>query len=96
MLSYSGSGGGGLVTVASLSPNLTSVKSPDLGKPTMRGIRKCPKCGTFNGTRGLSCKNKTCDMVFKAGRNILMKIQKKKVIILTEKIIKLTKSLDKI
>ena len=23
----------------------------DLGKPTMRGIRKCPKCGTFNGTR---------------------------------------------
>jgi len=37
----------------------------DLGKPTMRGIRKCPKCGTYNGTRGLSCKNKTCDMVFK-------------------------------
>jgi hypothetical protein len=23
----------------------------DLGKPTMRGIRKCPKCSTFNGTR---------------------------------------------
>ena len=37
----------------------------DLGKPTMRGIRKCPKCGTYNGTRGLSCKNKQCDMVFK-------------------------------
>jgi len=37
----------------------------DLGKPTMRGIRKCPKCGTYNGTRGLSCKNKSCDMVFK-------------------------------
>ena len=36
-----------------------------LGKPTMRGIRKCPKCGTYNGTRGLSCKNKQCDMVFK-------------------------------
>ena len=28
-------------------------------------IRKCPKCGTYNGTRGLSCKNKQCDMVFK-------------------------------
>lgn len=33
----------------------------------MRGIRKCPKCGTYNGTRGLSCKNKQCDMVFKEG-----------------------------
>ena len=28
-------------------------------------VRKCPKCGTYNGTRGLSCKNKQCDMVFK-------------------------------
>ncbi|KAF6209602.1 hypothetical protein GE061_015350 [Apolygus lucorum] len=37
----------------------------DLGKSTMRGIRKCPKCGTYNGTRGLSCKNKACDVVFK-------------------------------
>ncbi|KAK6185066.1 hypothetical protein SNE40_007386 [Patella caerulea] len=37
----------------------------DLGKPTMRGVRKCPKCGTFNGTRGVSCKNKLCDAVFK-------------------------------
>ena len=37
----------------------------DLGKPTMRGVRKCPKCGTFNGTRGISCKNKDCDVVFK-------------------------------
>ena len=62
MLSYSGPGGG-LVTVTSLTPSQTSVSS--LGKPTMRGIRKCPKCGTFNGTRGLSCKNKVCDMVFK-------------------------------
>lgn len=37
----------------------------DLGKATMRGIRKCPKCGTLNGTRGLACKNKTCRMLFK-------------------------------
>ncbi|KAH3856108.1 uncharacterized protein C2orf42-like [Dreissena polymorpha] len=37
----------------------------DLGKATLRGVRKCPKCGTYNGTRGISCKNKQCDVVFK-------------------------------
>ena len=37
----------------------------DLGKATKRGVRKCPQCGTLNGTRGLSCKNSLCDMVFK-------------------------------
>ncbi|XP_071441436.1 uncharacterized protein C2orf42 [Hetaerina americana] len=37
----------------------------DLGKATLRGVRRCPKCGTFNGTRGISCKNKACDVVFK-------------------------------
>ena len=37
----------------------------DLGKPTLRGVRKCPKCGTYNGTRGISCKNKSCDVIFK-------------------------------
>ncbi|XP_069475018.1 uncharacterized protein C2orf42 homolog isoform X2 [Ambystoma mexicanum] len=39
----------------------------DLGKATLRGIRKCPQCGTFNGTRGLSCKNKTCGAIFRCG-----------------------------
>uniref|UniRef100_A0A674GM16 Putative treble-clef zinc-finger domain-containing protein n=1 Tax=Taeniopygia guttata TaxID=59729 RepID=A0A674GM16_TAEGU len=39
----------------------------DLGKATLRGIRRCPRCGTYNGTRGLSCKNKTCGAVFRAG-----------------------------
>lgn len=39
----------------------------DLGKATLRGIRKCPRCGTYNGTRGLSCKNKTCGTVFRYG-----------------------------
>ncbi|XP_069070312.1 uncharacterized protein C2orf42 homolog [Pleurodeles waltl] len=39
----------------------------DLGKATLRGIRKCPQCGTFNGTRGLSCKNKSCGAVFRCG-----------------------------
>lgn len=37
----------------------------DLGKATIRGIRKCPKCGTLNGTRGIACKNKSCKMPFK-------------------------------
>uniref|UniRef100_T1JIW7 SWIM-type domain-containing protein n=1 Tax=Strigamia maritima TaxID=126957 RepID=T1JIW7_STRMM len=37
----------------------------DLGKPTLRGVRKCPKCGTYNGTRGISCKNKQCGAIFK-------------------------------
>ena len=67
MLSYPVSGPG-LVTVSAMDVKMEPAMaktSTDLGKPTMRGIRKCPKCGTYNGTRGLSCKNKTCDMVFK-------------------------------
>ncbi|KAJ1525258.1 hypothetical protein ONE63_010082 [Megalurothrips usitatus] len=48
-------------------PNKEEIKEllSDLGRATLRGVRKCPKCGTFNGTRGLSCKNKACDVVFK-------------------------------
>ena len=48
-------------------PNEERLKSllSDLGKATLRGIRKCPKCGTYNGSRGLCCKNKYCDAVFK-------------------------------
>lgn len=37
----------------------------DLGRSTLRGVRKCPKCGTLNGIRGAMCKNKACDQVFK-------------------------------
>ncbi|XP_056313047.1 uncharacterized protein C2orf42 homolog isoform X2 [Danio aesculapii] len=37
----------------------------NLGKATLRGIRKCPQCGFYNGTRGLSCKNKACGTVFR-------------------------------
>ncbi|KAM6984936.1 uncharacterized protein C2orf42 homolog [Aplochiton taeniatus] len=39
----------------------------NLGKATLRGIRKCPQCGIYNGTRGLSCKNKACGIVFRDG-----------------------------
>ncbi|XP_029921701.1 uncharacterized protein C2orf42 homolog [Myripristis murdjan] len=37
----------------------------NLGKATLRGIRKCPQCGLYNGTRGLSCKNKACGIVLR-------------------------------
>lgn len=40
----------------------------DLGRATLRGVRRCPKCGTYNGTRGISCKNKRCNVVFKEKR----------------------------
>ncbi|RWS31927.1 hypothetical protein B4U80_07077 [Leptotrombidium deliense] len=33
----------------------------DLGKATLRGVRKCNKCGTTNGIRSAVCKNKTCN-----------------------------------
>lgn len=41
---------------ASTTPSFLS----NLGRATLRGIRKCPQCGVYNGTRGLSCKNKVC------------------------------------
>uniref|UniRef100_A0A8D0GV98 Chromosome 2 open reading frame 42 n=1 Tax=Sphenodon punctatus TaxID=8508 RepID=A0A8D0GV98_SPHPU len=54
-----------------MEPSLVRTKVPaflsDLGKATLRGIRKCPRCGTYNGTRGLSCKNKTCGTIFRYG-----------------------------
>ncbi|KAM4678038.1 uncharacterized protein C2orf42 homolog [Discoglossus pictus] len=54
-----------------MEPSPTKPKVPaflsNLGKATLRGIRKCPHCGTYNGTRGLSCKNKSCGTVFRFG-----------------------------
>ncbi|KAM3600564.1 uncharacterized protein V6R79_025173 [Siganus canaliculatus] len=45
----------------------------NLGRATLRGIRKCPQCGIYNGTRGLSCKNKACGISLRnataTGRN---------------------------
>jgi hypothetical protein len=37
----------------------------DLGKPTKRGVKKCPSCGMFNGTRGAKCKNKKCNVILR-------------------------------
>ncbi|CAL8320285.1 unnamed protein product [Lota lota] len=39
----------------------------NLGKATLRGIRRCPQCGVYNGTRGLSCKNKACGVTLRDG-----------------------------
>lgn len=36
-----------------------------------RGIKKCPKCGTFNGHRAAQCKNKQCGQVLKGGGPLL-------------------------
>ncbi|CAH1154040.1 unnamed protein product [Phaedon cochleariae] len=36
-----------------------------LGKPTKRGIKKCSKCGIYNGTRSTVCKNKRCNVILK-------------------------------
>lgn len=56
----------------------------DLGRPTLRGIRKCPKCGTVNGTRGSKCKNKECDVVFRGkGRRKEATLEAVKVLGLT-------------
>ena len=51
----------------SKSGNMSEKKSifKGLGKATRRGVKKCPTCGTLNGTRALSCKNRSCDTVFK-------------------------------
>ncbi|KFP02167.1 Uncharacterized protein C2orf42, partial [Calypte anna] len=52
-----------------MDPSSMRTKAPsflsDLGRATLRGIRKCPRCGTYNGTRGLSCKNKSCGTIFR-------------------------------
>ena len=57
--------------MADKEKSATKVKEllKDLGKPTLRGVKKCPNCGFYNGIRGLSCKNKACNMVLRgAGR----------------------------
>lgn len=52
------------VTVKQREHRRSAPTTPDflsnLGRATLRGIRKCPQCGIYNGTRGLSCKNKAC------------------------------------
>lgn len=52
------------LTVKQREHRRTASTTPDflsnLGRATLRGIRKCPQCGIYNGTRGLSCKNKAC------------------------------------
>lgn len=42
------------------STSTTPAFLSNLGRATLRGIRRCPQCGVYNGTRGLSCKNRAC------------------------------------
>nr|XP_013007047.1 uncharacterized protein C2orf42 homolog isoform X2 [Cavia porcellus] len=67
-----------------MEPNSLRTKVPaflsDLGKATLRGIRKCPRCGTYNGTRGLSCKNKTCGAIFRYGARKQPSVEAVKII----------------
>ncbi|XP_054331450.1 uncharacterized protein C2orf42 homolog isoform X2 [Pongo pygmaeus] len=67
-----------------MEPNSLRTKVPaflsDLGKATLRGIRKCPRCGTYNGTRGLSCKNKTCGTIFHYGARKQPSVEAVKII----------------
>ncbi|XP_013370096.1 PREDICTED: uncharacterized protein C2orf42 homolog isoform X3 [Chinchilla lanigera] len=67
-----------------MEPHSLRTKVPaflsDLGKATLRGIRKCPRCGTYNGTRGLSCKNKTCGTIFRYGARKQPSVEAVKII----------------
>ena len=60
----------------------------NLGRATLRGIRKCPQCGIYNGTRGLSCKNKACGISLRnaatAARSSKSAVEVVKVIIDSE------------
>ncbi|XP_056146524.1 uncharacterized protein C2orf42 homolog isoform X2 [Lampris incognitus] len=47
------------------SRNATPAVLSNLGRATLRGIRKCPRCGFYNGTRGFSCKNKACGIALR-------------------------------
>lgn len=51
-----------------------------LGKPTRRGIKKCSKCGIYNGTRGVFCKNKQCGVSLKASDNPAYEVDAVKLI----------------
>uniref|UniRef100_A0A8D9A7J6 Uncharacterized protein C2orf42 n=2 Tax=Cacopsylla melanoneura TaxID=428564 RepID=A0A8D9A7J6_9HEMI len=50
-----------------MDPDPKKIKSllQGLGKSTNRGIKKCSKCGTYNGTRGVFCKNVLCATILK-------------------------------
>jgi len=47
----------------------------DIGRPTLRGVKRCPKCGTYNGTRGFACKNKVCGLVFRKNNDNKQSVQ---------------------
>ncbi|KAG8010531.1 protein C2orf42 [Nibea albiflora] len=68
------------------SSSTTPAFLSNLGRATLRGIRKCPHCGVFNGTRGLSCKNKACGVSLRNATSVSKKcaVEVVKVIIDSE------------
>ncbi|TKS84916.1 hypothetical protein D9C73_018316 [Collichthys lucidus] len=68
------------------SSSTTPAFLSNLGRATLRGIRKCPHCGVFNGTRGLSCKNKACGVSLRSATSVSKKcaVEVVKVIIDSE------------
>ncbi|XP_030757688.1 uncharacterized protein C2orf42 homolog [Sitophilus oryzae] len=48
---------------------MTSKLLQGLGKSTRRGIKRCSKCGIYNGTRGIFCKNKNCGVSLRSSEN---------------------------
>ncbi|XP_029025649.1 uncharacterized protein C2orf42 homolog isoform X2 [Betta splendens] len=66
------------------TPSSTPAFLSNLGRATLRGIRRCPQCGVYNGTRGLSCKNKACGVSLRnqstVGRNKKCAVEVVKVI----------------
>ncbi|XP_053672320.1 uncharacterized protein C2orf42 [Anopheles nili] len=42
-------------------------------RSTMRGLRKCPQCGTLNGNRTSKCKNETCHQALRDNCNQIIR-----------------------
>lgn len=76
-----------LSNIAPLSLNIslkditdTSKLLTGLGKATRRGIKKCAKCGSYNGTRSSVCKNKQCGTCLKDSEDKLKELDAVKLI----------------
>lgn len=63
-----------------VSLNDTSKLLKGLGKATRRGIKKCAKCGSYNGTRSSVCKNKQCGTFLKDSEDKLKDLDAVKLI----------------
>lgn len=55
---------------STIMANTSKIKDllSDLGRSTKRGVKKCPSCGTHNGTRTVVCK--TCYLLLKPNKKV--------------------------